>query len=186
RRTPAARRPRPRPARPGRPARAALPSPSSPPPSSLAPWPCPPSRREPAAALRHRRAERVEVLAARVGQHRVRTDRAADLLALAGPDHVERLAELVVPLAKRQRLALVAVERRRRLHERHEGGAVTGSGAHPPLAGQLHRAPRGPRGLGERGVEAAAKAPVQLAGAEALQIVVPAEGPEPRGSLQGK
>src|SRR5262245_5135099 len=57
----------------------------------------PPSGREAAAALRHRRAERVEVLSAHVRQHRQRRERPADLLSLARARHVQRLPQLMVP-----------------------------------------------------------------------------------------
>src|SRR4029450_5184391 len=99
----------------------------------------PPSRREPAPAIRHPRAERVEVFPAHV---RYRRERPAAVFTLARPGHVERLPELVIPPAKRERLALVAVERRRRLHERDEGVPVAGAGPHHGLPGQIEVAPR--------------------------------------------
>src|SRR6185295_451448 len=123
---------------------------------------------------------------AHVGHHREWAELPADVLTLARPGHVEGLPELVIPLAKREGLALVTVERRRRLHERNESGAVAGAGSHHGLADELERGPRGPRGLAERGAPPAPEAPVQLAGAEALQLVVPAERPEPRRALGGK
>src|SRR5258706_573405 len=49
-------------------------------PSTIAP---PPSRREPAAAIRHRGAERVEVFPAHVPQHRERPERPPDVFPLA-------------------------------------------------------------------------------------------------------
>src|SRR5262245_29696046 len=146
----------------------------------------PPSRREPAPAIRHRRAERIEIFPAHVGHQREWAEGPADVLALARPDHVQRLPELVIPLAKREGFALVAVEGRRRLQERDESGAVAGAGAHHGLADQLERGPRGPRGLAERRAPLAPEAAVQLAGAEALQLVVPADRPEPRRALGGE
>src|SRR4029077_7368328 len=132
----------------------------------------PPSWRESTPAVRHRRAERVEVFPAHVGQHREWAELPADVLTLARPGHVERLPELVIPPAKRESLALVAGGRRGRLHERDEGGAVAGAGSHHGLADQLERSPRGPGGLAEGGAPPAPEAPVQLAGAEALELVV--------------
>src|SRR5882724_916996 len=152
-------------------------------PSAIAP---PPSRREPAAAIRHRGAERVEVFPAYVREHRERPERRDDVLPLPRPDHVERLPELMIPPAKRERLTLVAVERRRRLHERDEGGPVAGARPHHRLADQLERGPRRPRGLGHRRVPPAPEAPVQLAGAEALQLVVPADRPKAGRALGGQ
>src|SRR6185503_5254486 len=138
----------------------------------------PPSRCEPASTVRHRGAEGVEVLAAHVREDRERPERSRDVLPLPRPDHVERLPELVIPPAKREGLTLVAVERRRRLHERDEGGPVARAGPDHRLADELERGPRPPRGLGHRGVEATPEARVQLASAEALELVVPAERPE--------
>src|SRR5262245_16593628 len=65
----------------------------------------PPSGREPASAVRHRRAERVEILAADVGQDRERSE--GRVVALARARHVERLPELMIPSAERERFTLV-------------------------------------------------------------------------------
>src|SRR5258705_12893395 len=64
----------------------------------------PPSRREPAAAIRHRGAERVEVFPAHVRQHRERAERAADVFSLARPRHPQPPPDLIIPPAKPQRL----------------------------------------------------------------------------------
>src|SRR4030095_14695249 len=146
----------------------------------------PPSGREAAAALRHRRAERVEVLAAHVRQHRQRREGPADLLPLARARHVERLPQLMIPLAEGQGLALVAVEGWRRLHEGDEGRAIRGAGPHHRLAHQLDRRPPRPRGLGHRRIPPAPETAVQLPGAEALQLVMPGERPDPRRAVAGQ
>src|SRR5262245_12633666 len=146
----------------------------------------PPSGREAAAALRYRRAERVEVLAAHVRQHRQRPEGPADLLPLARARHVQRLPQLMVPFPERQGLALVAVKGWRRLHERDEGRAVRGAGSHHRLAHQLDRGPPGPRGLRHRRIPPAPETAVQLTGAEALQLVMPGERPDPRRAIAGQ
>src|SRR5262249_60131279 len=90
----------------------------------------------------------------------------------------EGLAELMIPLPERQRLALVAVEWRARFQERDHCGAVGGAAPHDCLAEELERGPGGPRRVAERGTEPTPEAPVQLAGAEALQLVVPPDRPQ--------
>src|SRR5215468_239719 len=139
----------------------------------------PPSRREPAPAVRHRRAERVEIGSAQVAHDGERAARSADLLALPRPGDVERLAELVVPLAEREGVALVAVERRRRLQVRDERAAVERTRAHDGLADQLEGGPGCPGDILEWRIELSAKAAVQLTRAEALEFVMPRERPDP-------
>src|SRR6185295_3096885 len=143
----------------------------------------PPSRCEPAPAVGGGGAERVEVLPPHVRQHREGSALPRDVLTLSRAGYVERLPELMIPLAKGEGLALVAVEGMGRLHERHESGAIARPGPHHRLADQLERGPRRPGGLGERGAPATPEAAVQLAGAEPLELVVPADRPEPRRAV---
>src|SRR4029453_3350836 len=146
----------------------------------------PPSWREPAPAIRRRRAERVEVSPAQVTHDGEGPDLRAPVVPPPGPRHVEGLPQLVIPFGNREGVALVAIERRRRLQERDERVSVGGAGPRHRLADQLDRGPRRPCRLGHRRVPPTAEARVELAGAEALQLVVPADRPEPGRALGGE